>query len=41
LEIISKQARIAELEWEHQCKQLLGAISGESCNSLSFNLILN
>jgi hypothetical protein len=41
LEIISKQARIAELEWEHQCKQLLEAIDGESCNLLNLNLILN
>jgi hypothetical protein len=41
LEIISKEARIAELEWEHQRKQLLEAIDGESCNPLSFNLILN
>jgi hypothetical protein len=41
LEIISKQAGIAELEWEHQRKQLLEAIDGESCNSPSFNLILN
>jgi hypothetical protein len=41
LDIISKQARIAELEWEHQRKQLLEAITGESCNSPSFNLILN
>jgi hypothetical protein len=41
LEIISKQAGIAELEWEHQCKQLLEAIDGESCNLLNLNLILN
>jgi hypothetical protein len=41
LEIISKQARIAELEWQHQRKQLLEAIDGESCNLLNFNLILN
>jgi hypothetical protein len=41
LEIISKQARIAELEWKHQRKQLLEAIDGESCNLLNFNLILN
>jgi hypothetical protein len=29
LEIISKQAGIAELEWQHQRKQLLEAIDGE------------
>jgi hypothetical protein len=34
LEIISKQAGITELEWQHQRKQLLGAW-------LDFNLILN
>jgi hypothetical protein len=39
LEIISKQAGIAELEWQHQRKQLLKAIDGESCNLLNFNLI--
>jgi hypothetical protein len=32
LEIISKEAGIAELEWEHQRKQLLEAIDSESCN---------
>jgi hypothetical protein len=41
LEVISKQAGIAELEWEHQHKQLLEAIDGESCNLLNLNLILN
>jgi hypothetical protein len=41
LEIISKEVGIAELEWEHQRKQLLEAIDGESCNSPSFNLISN
>jgi hypothetical protein len=41
LEVISKQARIAELEWQHQRKQLLEAIDGESCNLLNLNLILN
>jgi hypothetical protein len=41
LEIISKKAGIAELEWEHQRKQLLEAIDGESCNPLNFNSILN
>jgi hypothetical protein len=41
LEIISKQSGIAELEWQHQRKQLLETIYGESCNLLNFNLILN
>jgi hypothetical protein len=41
LEIISEQARIAELEWQHQHKQLVEAIDGESCNLLNLNLILN
>jgi carbohydrate-binding DOMON domain-containing protein len=41
LEIISKQVGIAELEWEHQRKQLLEAIDGESCNPLNLNLTLN
>jgi hypothetical protein len=41
LEIISKQAGIAELEWEHQRKQLLEVIDGESCNPPDLNLILN
>jgi hypothetical protein len=41
LEIISKEAGIAELEWEHQRKQLLEAIDGESCNLLNLNLTLN
>jgi hypothetical protein len=41
LEIISKDAGIAELEWEHQRKQLLEAIDGESCNPLNLNSILN
>jgi hypothetical protein len=31
LEEVSKKAGIAELEWEHQRKQLLEAIDGESC----------
>jgi hypothetical protein len=39
LEIISKEAGIAELEWEHQRKQLLEAIDGESCNPLNLNSI--
>jgi hypothetical protein len=41
LEIISKQVGITELEWEHQRKQLLEAIDGESCNLLNLNLTLN
>jgi hypothetical protein len=41
LEIISKEAGIAELEWEHQRKQLLEANDGEPCNLFGFNLILN
>jgi hypothetical protein len=41
LEIISKLAEIAELEWEHQRKRLLEAIDSESCNPLNLNLILN
>jgi hypothetical protein len=41
LEIISKEAGIAELEREHQRKQLLEAIDGESCNPLNLKLILN
>jgi hypothetical protein len=41
LEIISKEAGITELEWKHQCKQLLEAIDGESCNLFNLNLILN
>jgi hypothetical protein len=41
LEIIFKEAGIAELEWEHQHKQLLEAIDGEPCDLLNPNLILN
>jgi hypothetical protein len=41
LETISKKVVITELEWEHQRKQLLEAIDGESCNPLNFNSILN
>jgi hypothetical protein len=41
LEIISKEVGIAELEWQHQCKQLLEAIDGESCDILNLNLTLN
>jgi hypothetical protein len=32
LEVVSKKAGIDELEWEHQRKQLLEAIDGESCD---------
>jgi hypothetical protein len=38
LESISKEAGIVELEWEHQRKQLLEAIDGESCNLLNLYL---
>jgi hypothetical protein len=41
LEIISKEAGITELEWEHQRKQLLEAIDSEICNPFNLNLILN
>jgi hypothetical protein len=41
LEIISKEDGITELEWEHQRKQLLEAIDGESRNLFNLNLILN
>jgi hypothetical protein len=41
LEIISKKAGIAELEWEHQRKQLLEAINGQSCDMLNLILTLN
>jgi hypothetical protein len=41
LEIIFKEVGIAELEWEHQRKQLLEAIDGESCDLFNLNLILN
>ena len=41
LEVISKDAGIAELEWQYQRKQLLEAIDGESCNSFKFSLFLN
>jgi hypothetical protein len=41
LEVISKQAGIAELEWQHQCKQLLEAIDGDTCNLPNLNSILN
>jgi hypothetical protein len=32
LEAVSKKVGIDELEWEHQCKQLLETINGESCD---------
>jgi hypothetical protein len=38
---VSKKARIAELEWEHQRKQLLEAIDGESCDLFNLNSTLN
>jgi hypothetical protein len=41
LEVISKKAGIAELEWEHQRKQLLEAIDGESCGFFNLNSTLN
>jgi hypothetical protein len=41
LEVVSKKAGIAELEWEHQRKQLLEAIDGESCDLFNPNSTLN
>jgi hypothetical protein len=41
LELVSKKVRIAELEWEHQRKQLLEAIDGESCDLFNLNSTLN
>jgi hypothetical protein len=41
LEIVSKKAGITELEWEHQRKQLLEAIDGESCDFFNLNSTLN
>jgi hypothetical protein len=38
---VSKKAGIAELEWEHQRKQLLEAIDGESCDLFQFKSTLN
>jgi hypothetical protein len=38
---VSKKAGIAELEWEHQRKQLLEAIDSESCDLFNLNSILN
>jgi hypothetical protein len=41
LEVVSKMVGIAELEWEHQRKQLLEAIDGESCDLFNLNSTLN
>jgi hypothetical protein len=41
LEVVSKKAGIVELEWEHQRKQLLEAIDGESCDLFNLNSTLN
>jgi hypothetical protein len=41
LEVVFKKAGIAELEWEHQRKQLLEAIDGESCDLFNLNPTLN
>jgi hypothetical protein len=41
LEDVSKKAGIAELEWEHQRKELLETINGKSLDSFSFNSALN
>jgi hypothetical protein len=41
LEIISKKDGMAELEWEHQRKQLLEAIVVESCDLPNLNSTLN
>jgi hypothetical protein len=41
LEVVSKKAGIAELEWEHQRKQLLEGINGESCDLLNLTSTLN
>jgi hypothetical protein len=38
---VSKKAGITELEWEHQRKQLLEAIDGESCDLFNLNSTLN
>jgi hypothetical protein len=40
LETVSKQTGMNELEWEHQRKQLLQAIDGESYNPFNLNSIL-
>jgi hypothetical protein len=41
LEDVSKKVGIAELEWEHQCKQLLETIDGRFLDPLEFNPTLN
>jgi hypothetical protein len=41
LEVISKKARITESEWEHQHKQLLEGIDGESFDLFNLNSTLN
>jgi hypothetical protein len=38
---VSKKAGITEIEWEHQRKQLLEAIDGESCDLFNLNSTLN
>jgi hypothetical protein len=38
---VSKKAGIAELEWEHQRKQLLEAIDSESCDLFNLNSTLD
>jgi hypothetical protein len=41
LEVVSKKAGIIELEWEHQRKQLVEVIDGESCDLFNLNSTLN
>jgi hypothetical protein len=41
LEVVSKKSGIDRLEWEHQRKQLLEAIDGESCDLFNLNSTLN
>jgi hypothetical protein len=38
---VSKKAGITELEWEHQRKQLLEAIDGDSCDLFNLNSTSN
>jgi hypothetical protein len=38
---VSKKAGIAELEWEHQRRQLLEAINDESCDLFNLNSTSN
>jgi hypothetical protein len=38
---VSKKAGIAELEWEHQRRQLLEAIDDESCDLFNLNSTSN